>query len=64
MNVPQNETSIEIPLSGEQLANPSNELLKKAVPIGKFAGPQDFVLRIHDGKLVAANSGQQGGGQN
>ena len=64
MNVPRNETSTEIPLSDEQLANPSNELLKNAVPIGIFAGPQDFVLRFRDGKLVAANSGKQGGGQN
>jgi hypothetical protein len=64
MNVPKNETSTENPLSEEQLASPSNELLKNAVPLGKFAGPQDFVLRFHDGKLVAANSGKQGGGQN
>jgi hypothetical protein len=28
------------------------------------AGPQDLVLRFDDGKLVAANSGKQGGGQN
>jgi hypothetical protein len=64
MNVPQSETSTEIPLSDQQPANPSNELLKNAVPIGNFAGPQDFVLRFHDGKLVAADSGKQGGGQN
>jgi hypothetical protein len=64
MNIPQNETCIEIPSSDEQLANPSSELLKNAVHIGKFAGPQDFVLRFHDGKSVAANSGKQGGGQN
>ena len=64
MNVPQYETRTEIPLSDEQRANPSNELFKNAVPIGKFAGPQDFVLRFHDGKLVAADSGKQGGGQN
>ena len=64
MNVPQYEKSTEIPLSDEQRATPSNELLKSAVPIGKFAGPQDFVLRFHDGKLVAADSGKQGGGQN
>ena len=64
MNVTQHETSTEISQSEEQRANPSNELLKDAVPIGKFAGPQDFVLRFHDGKLVAANSGKQGGGQN
>ena len=64
MNDPQNETRTEIPLSDEDLANPSSQLLKNAVPIGKFAGPQYFVLRFHDGKLVAANSGKQGGGQN
>ena len=64
MNVPQNETSTEIPLSDEHRGNPANKLLKNAVPIGKFAGPQDFVLRFHDGRLVAANSGQPGGGQN
>ena len=64
MNVPQNETITGNPLSDEQLANPANELLKNAVPIGKFAGAQDFVLRFNDGKQVAANSGKQGGGQN
>ena len=64
MNVPQSETSTEIPLSDQQPAYPSIELLKNAVPIGNFAGPQDFVLRFHDGKLVAADSGKQGGGQN
>ena len=64
MNVSQYETSTQIPLSDEQRATPSDELLKNAVPIGKFAGPQDFVLRFHDGKLVAADSGKQGGGQN
>jgi hypothetical protein len=64
MNVPQNVTSTEIPFSDQPLSNPANELLKIAVPIGKFAGPQDFVLRFQDGKPVAANSGKQGGGQN
>jgi hypothetical protein len=65
MNVPQNETSTGIAnLFDQKAVNPSDELLKNAVPIGTFAGPQDFVLRFHDGKLVAANSGKQGGGQN
>jgi hypothetical protein len=64
MNVPHNETTTEIPLSDERLGNPSNELLWNAVPIGKFAGPQDFVLRFYDGKLIAANSRQPRGGQN
>ena len=65
MNVPQNETSAGIAnLFDEKTVNPADELLKNAVPIGTFAGPQDFVLRFHDGTLVAANSGKQGGGQN
>jgi hypothetical protein len=64
LNVPQNETITGNPLSDQQLANPANELLKNAVPIGKFAGAQDFVLRFHDGRLVVANSGKQGDGQN
>ena len=34
------------------------------VPIGTFAGSQEFILRIHNGKPVAANTGDQGGGQN
>jgi len=63
MNVPQNEAGTGNP-SDEQLANPANQLLKKALPIGKFPGAQDFVLRFHDGRLVVANSGKQGDGQN
>jgi hypothetical protein len=40
------------------------DLFKTRSPIGSFAGTQDFVLRIRNGKLVAANTGDQGGGQN
>ena len=43
---------------------PPIDLLKTRTPIGTFAGPQDFVIRIRNGKLVAANTGDQGGGQN
>jgi hypothetical protein len=65
MNTPQNETCPEIPnLRDEQLGNVPDGLIKNAVPLGTFAGPQDFVLRFHDGKLVATDSGGQGGGQN
>jgi hypothetical protein len=46
MNVPQNETTTEIPLSDEYLGNPSNELPKNALPVGKFAGPAGFRLEI------------------
>ena len=38
--------------------------LEEFVPIGTFAGPQDFVLRIRNGKPIAENAGDQGGGQN
>jgi hypothetical protein len=38
--------------------------LEEFVPIGTFAGSQEFILRIRDGKPVAANTGDQGGGQN
>lgn len=65
MNVPQNETCPEsLGLGEERSADVSNDLMKNAVPIGTFAGPQDFVFRFHEGKPAATNSGGQGGGQN
>jgi hypothetical protein len=33
-------------------------------PIGTFAGSQDAILRIRNGKPVPTNTGEQGGGQN
>ena len=38
--------------------------LEEFVPIGTFAGSQDIILRIRNGKPVASNTGDQGGGQN
>jgi hypothetical protein len=38
--------------------------LEEFVPIGTFAGSQDVVLRIRNGKPIPANTGDQGGGQN
>jgi hypothetical protein len=38
--------------------------VEKSVPIGTFAGSQDIIVRIRNGKPVAANTGDQGGGQN
>jgi hypothetical protein len=35
-----------------------------AKPVGTFGGSMDFVLRIRNGKAVAADTGDQGGGQN
>jgi hypothetical protein len=49
----------------EQSDGLKNKLpLEEFVPIGTFAGSQEFILRIRDGKPVAANTGDQGGGQN
>jgi hypothetical protein len=38
--------------------------LQEFVPIGTFAGSEEFILRVSNGKPVAANTGDQGGGQN
>jgi hypothetical protein len=38
--------------------------VEEFVPIGTFAGSQEFILRIRNGEPVAANTGDQGGGQN
>jgi hypothetical protein len=40
------------------------ELTALGTPIGTFAGTTDFVVRIRNGKPIAANAGGQGGGQN
>jgi hypothetical protein len=38
--------------------------LEEFVPIGTFAGSQDVILRVRNGRPVAANTGDQGCGQN
>jgi hypothetical protein len=40
------------------------DLSKLRQPVGSFAGSQDYVVRIRDGQFVAADTGDQGGGQN
>jgi len=56
--------------SGLKAAAPQGDRLKDTfpmeefVPIGTFADSQEFILRIRNGKPVAANTGDQGGGQN
>jgi hypothetical protein len=40
------------------------DLMKMAKPIGTFGGPGDLILRFRNGKAVAADTGDQGGGQN
>jgi hypothetical protein len=40
------------------------DLKRTAKPIGTFAGSKDSILRFRNGESVAANTGDQGGGQN
>jgi hypothetical protein len=40
------------------------DLVKMAKPIGTFGGLTDIVLRFRNGVPVAADTGDQGGGQN
>jgi hypothetical protein len=42
---------------------PLSDLMTMAKPIGTFAGEGDLILRIRDGKVTGANTGDQGGGQ-
>jgi hypothetical protein len=40
------------------------DLMKMAKPIGTFGGVTDFILRFRKGEFTAADTGDQGGGQN
>jgi hypothetical protein len=40
------------------------EVLAICKPIGTFAGTEDLILRVRNGQVVAADSGDQGEGQN
>lgn len=40
------------------------ELAAIGMPSGTFADTTDIVIRIRNGKPIAANAGGQGGGQN
>jgi hypothetical protein len=40
------------------------DLIKMAKPIGTFGGVTDNILRFRNGVPVAADTGDQGGGQN
>jgi hypothetical protein len=35
-----------------------------AQPVGTFGGTQDRILRIRNGRIIPADAGSQGGGQN
>jgi hypothetical protein len=44
--------------------NSAVDLTRMAKSIGTFGGSTDFILRFRKGQLVAADTGDQGGGQN
>ena len=61
-------------MNTEQMSKPSattevsklsiEELAAVGTPSGTFADTTDIVIRIRNGKPIAANAGGQGGGQN
>ena len=40
------------------------EVLALCKAVGTFAGTEDLILRVRNGKVVAVDSGDQGDGQN
>jgi len=59
--------TVQIDLESSDKESPSSRKtvsLKEFVPVGTFAGANDFVVRIRDGRPIPADSGDQGGGQN
>jgi hypothetical protein len=62
MNVQQDDQNQTMERKNSGLA--TIDLSKTRTPIGSFAGSQDFLIRMRNGKLVAADTGDQGGGQN
>ena len=46
------------------IANSTATLMRMGKPVGAFGGSKDFILRFRNGELVAADTGDQGGGQN
>jgi hypothetical protein len=43
---------------------PIDRLVMMTKPIGTFAGREDFIVRMCNGKIVTGDTGDQGGGQN
>jgi hypothetical protein len=65
MNALQNDQKQVTSYSKDSRATVSAVDLKRtAKPIGTFAGSKDSILRFRNGELVAADTGDQGGGQN
>ena len=46
------------------ITDSTTSLMSMAKPIGTFAGSKDSILRFRSGELVAADTGEQGAGQN
>ena len=65
MNMVENNQTQEAKQSKNSPAtNSPVDLKKMAKPIGTFGGATDVILRLRKGKPVAADTGEQGGGQN
>jgi hypothetical protein len=59
---PRKEPRSEEPL--RSLASMDSQEADVTKPRGTFAGTIDSVVRTRDGEMVAADTGDQGGGQN
>lgn len=66
MNLQQNQQSQKMSdhSTASSIMGSPVELMKTAKPIGTFASSDDLILRIRSGELVAADTGDQGQGQN
>jgi hypothetical protein len=68
MSTMNTEQITQNPARGADVMSPGT-IRQEEVPtigasIGTFANSTDFILRFRDGKPIAANTGDQGGGQN
>jgi hypothetical protein len=66
MNLQQNHQSQKMsdhPTASPITGSPA-DLMKTAKPVGTFASSDDLIVRIRGGELVAADTGDQGQGQN
>jgi hypothetical protein len=45
------------------ITDSTTSLMRMGKPVGAFGGSKDFILRFRNGELVAADTGDQGGGQ-
>ena len=52
-----------VPIFYKEVSESGERVAEECCPDRQICGRAGFRLEIHDGKLVAANSGKQGGGQ-